>query len=795
MSEVTLLLGDCREVLRGLGDNSVDAVVCDPPYELGFMGRHWDSQGVAYDPAVWGECYRVLKPGGYLLAFGGSRTYHRLACAIEDAGFGLHPLIGWVYGCLSDDTEILTEDGWQSYTQLLTGSMVMCYNVTTGAFQFMPVEQVYVYPYADTAFSIRSDCTDQIVSRNHRCLVERGGTFIFQRAETLYRQENVPILETMPSLPETFCGGELARVPKEEPLFAGMYSQDTEHEDEGATTNRETQRANNQVPCLWERDLQTLGVAQEDQNPDLFKTLQWNLARGRMGKAGIQRKSGLDGREPSFLQSQDERGEQPGVERGSDLLSQAWQLSADQICPLPNGISSDGAQRWLCHGASAFCGAAPRPLSQSRRGGSPYRSQPAEQRLVQSTTLCQQYSPQEIRGYWQPSTTLADVTPIYYNGIVWCVSVPTGAFVARRNGHIFITGNSGFPKATNLSKMLDKEAGAEREVVGENPNWRASKSAIACPQTDMLATFTLPATALAARWNGWFYGRQSLKPAIEPICMAQKPSEGRMVDNVVKWGTGAVNVEACRVGSIGGETHTGGFQDIMVGGKVARGGVKTDLTPLGRFPANLIHDGSPEVLACFPETGGNGHGATPSDRAPGAHTDFIKYSWKSGAHHADGGGSSARFFTCCPADDGDYPPIKYCPKASRAEREAGLDDFPVGQGFDKNTSQTIQRRDPDTGEVTYSEYHPSQRRNGHCCVKPLSLMRWLCRLVTPPGGTVLDPFMGSGSTGIAAVIEGFEFVGIEKELEYFQIAQARIAHAPGLALPLFAEEAADVLET
>jgi SAM-dependent methyltransferase len=95
---MTVLHGDCREVMRTMPDNSVDAIVTDPPYELGFMGKSWDSTGVAYDIKVWQECLRVLKPGGHLLAFGGSRTYHRLACAIEDAGFQIRDQIMWVYG-------------------------------------------------------------------------------------------------------------------------------------------------------------------------------------------------------------------------------------------------------------------------------------------------------------------------------------------------------------------------------------------------------------------------------------------------------------------------------------------------------------------------------------------------------------------------------------------------------------------------------------------------------------------------------------------------------------------------
>ena len=113
MTSIDLRLGDCLEVMKDLPDCSVDAVVTDPPYGLGFMGKHWD-HGVP-SAEVWRECLRVLKPGGHLLAFAGTRTQHRMACAIEDAGFEIRDMIAWVYGCLSEDSEVLTEDGWMRY--------------------------------------------------------------------------------------------------------------------------------------------------------------------------------------------------------------------------------------------------------------------------------------------------------------------------------------------------------------------------------------------------------------------------------------------------------------------------------------------------------------------------------------------------------------------------------------------------------------------------------------------------------------------------------------------------------
>src|SRR5690606_829751 len=132
MADYKILLGNCKETLKTLEDESVDSIVTDPPYELGFMNKKWDSQGIAYNVEMWQECLRVLKPGGYLLAFGGTRTYHRMTCAIEDAGFEIRDSIDWLYGCLDEETECLTASGWKRYTDLSTSDKVMQWDSETG---------------------------------------------------------------------------------------------------------------------------------------------------------------------------------------------------------------------------------------------------------------------------------------------------------------------------------------------------------------------------------------------------------------------------------------------------------------------------------------------------------------------------------------------------------------------------------------------------------------------------------------------------------------------------------------
>jgi site-specific DNA-methyltransferase (adenine-specific) len=236
--------------------------------------------------------------------------------------------------------------------------------------------------------------------------------------------------------------------------------------------------------------------------------------------------------------------------------------------------------------------------------------------------------------------------------------------------------------------------------------------------TKKTATITAPATPAARQWNGW---GTALKPALEPITMARKPLEGTVAENVLAHGTGAINIDGCRVGTEqrwnppAGNKPGGPALNMSVVGmpQDAEGTMAT-----GRWPANLIHDGSDEVLAMFPnvkagvavrhKSGGNTFGGTNKKPV----MEDMSYG---------DSGSAARFF--------------YCAKAGKADRDDG---------------------------------------NNHPTVKPVDLMRYLVTLVCREGGTVLDPFMGSGTTGIACIRTGRKFIGIEKDARYFEIAKQRL---------------------
>jgi site-specific DNA-methyltransferase (adenine-specific) len=303
---------------------------------------------------------------------------------------------------------------------------------------------------------------------------------------------------------------------------------------------------------------------------------------------------------------------------------------------------------------------------------------------------------------------------------------------------------SGFPKSLDVSKAIDKAAGVEREVVGSRKltgtarivggqgGATAGRTDEAYAGAEMRDTLqlTAPATPEAHQWAGW---GTALKPALEPITLARKPFPSTVAANVLEHGTGAINVDGCRVGDFQNTTPSGvdrrnaKLAELGYRPGEYQMGEKTPDAPPGRWPANLIHDGSDEVVGLFPDaTSGGGENAGANVRKGLRGNDAPRRTLNTVAPSS---GSAARFF--------------YTAKATKAERQG----------------------------VT----HPT--------VKPLDLMAYLCRLVTPPGGTVLDPFMGSGTTIKAAIGEGFNAIGIERDPAYFAMAEHRMNGAQ-LGLPL-----------
>jgi len=322
---------------------------------------------------------------------------------------------------------------------------------------------------------------------------------------------------------------------------------------------------------------------------------------------------------------------------------------------------------------------------------------------------------------------------------------------------------SGFPKSLNVGKAIDKAAGKKGKVIGKetlsndirgNSSNGRGISGAKKNKKPLTRDITAPATDEAAQWEGW---GTALKPANEPIVVARKPFRGTVAENVQEHGTGAINIDACRVGS--DDTRSKASMTALGQGSGWNAHKNKEVvagSENGRWPANVILD--QEAGALLDEQTGTLKSGKPGKRSKtatsGSMAGDLGVLDRTEPGQGDQGGAS-RFF--------------YCPKAAKKERDAGLDGFAEQQ-------QDTGRKKGNPGGDNPRNRGVHKRANFHPTVKPIALMAYLCRLVTPPGGTVLDPFLGSGTTGCAALQEGFSFIGIEKDPEYMKIARARIKH-------------------
>jgi DNA modification methylase len=471
-------------------DNSVDSIVTDPPYELGFMGKKWDSSGIAYSVELWQQCLRVLKPGGHLLSFGGTRTYHRVAVAIEDAGFELRDSIAWLYG---------------------------------------------------SGFPKSLDVSKAIDKKPEALQTTQFKVWLSKQIE--------------------LCNKTRKQIDDECGFTACSYSK---------TDGKDYWSTNHPTKEKWSVMKQVIGLSDD-----------WD-----------------------------------------------W-IITDNI---------------------------------------------------------------EERG-----------------------------FIESTGG---LHGGSGNTVGNFTGKQLSNVA--------------VSKE--------------------AQQWQGW---GTALKPAFEPVIVARKPIEGTVANNVLKWGTGGLNIDGSRVGN---EERT--FAPMKSFGLLDRSSFpnadkQKETTVQGRWPANVILDEySAELLdeqsgtTKSPSTykrNADGFGQTSYGLGEAAGKESLNY--------GDSGGAS-RFF--------------YVAKASKRDRNEGLEGLPQTSAADM-----VDREEDSAGmnSPRAGAGRTSGAKNFHPTVKPTELMKYLIKLVTPPNGTVLDPFTGSGSTGKAALLEGFSFIGIEMTEDYVPIIEGRLKNA------------------
>lgn len=542
-----LIHGDCLIEMPKLAENSVDAIVTDPPYGLSFMGKNWD-HGVPGVP-FWVEALRVAKPGAMLLAFGGTRTFHRLAVAIEDAGWEIRDTIMWVYS------------------------------------QGFPKGHNTAWKLHEKACSV----CGVMVEYDHDNQPEAG---IIPETKHYMRFVRATYLQT-----QVYACAKCGQVLQ---------------------------------PFLSEQNIQKDRSAWEKSKNVWFK--------------------------------------QSGMEGWDHLEASEGKLQRCEVCQMSHGIFADGAEGWLHYGSSSGNGTIPWQIPNEDGSRTSYRPQSIQQLIRQPDAFRIEQRAQEFRGY-----------------------------------------------------------------------------------------------------------NVALKPSWEPILVAMKPPEGTYAENALKWGVAGINVDGCRIETTDTIEQSGELEDMArsaihsgydrpnatmfrTGKPVERSGPSN---PQGRWPANLIHDGSEEVIELFPQTASgtmkSGQQRKASKGKGGYHDHFPDEATLEDTY--GDAGSAARFF--------------YCAKASRAEREMGLEELPVSHRTSRPLSDNTEDR------TIQERLHGRLARNHHPTIKPLALMQYLVRLVKPPqGGVILDPYVGSGTTGMACVSERVDFIGIDTDAEYIEIARRRIAAVP-----------------
>ena len=839
-----VLLGDCRQELKKLPDNSVDSVVCDPPAGISFMGKEWDT----FDHDMFGkegeegendlkvkknfkvlprygnadlfgfqnficevfiEVYRVLKPGGHCLVWAIPKTSHHTAMGLERAGFEIRDKIVHVFGCLSDDTEILTVNGWEHYHKDVDKSLVFCYNIDKDDFEFCQPIRSFCYANTYPAYRIQSDRTDQIVSRNHRVPVEREGKLLFQYAEEMAQEqkENVPFLESLPDLLQ-YLPNSNSRTGKKKQSLPSLQG-----ESNKSVKYRETSKT--PVTCLqnlW-NSIQSKGSYQKTKN--LFVQMYGNVEKKKWPlfirkdekDRGIGKKW-MDGIVTKKLFSKNVWSKQSCVEGWGYLFQNTWELCWGKIYSLSNRIFDYGSERWLCYGTQNIGGTTNWQTTFENRSSTSFRPQPCQQFFRKFNSFFFKQRSQTTRREKRYKTTLATITEIEYKGNVWCVEVPTGCFVARRNGKIFITGNSGFPKSMSIGKAVDKVQGNEREVVGLKhpqypngiPGGKGFHNSLGREGGERVTPEM--ATKGNSEWEGW---GTALKPSHEDWILCRKPiEEDTIVDNVLKYGTGGINIDECRIGYQNEKDKEGarfGTQTDIRGNaygtnKPSQGNVlaKNVLSSeQGRFPSNLILQctcdeviqGSP--LTSKPPEEVKGGIFSPSEGKPAGNT----YSGGGGIHtnpdcpcYKLDQQSGLECGQLAPTN-GNEPSTQVLGKTYGDYRGQGKPSEPK-DSLGGASRFFYQAKAPgnqkyfyceDCKDAYHSDYidkHKGHKIVWHPTVKSEYLMQYLIKLITPEGGIVLDCFAGTGTTLISARKLFFKFIGIEQDETYYKIIQRKL---------------------
>lgn len=751
--------GDMLDMLQVIKPESIDAIVCDPPYELGFMNKSWDSTGIAFKKETWENCLKVLKPGGYLLAFGGSRTYHRIACAIEDAGFEIRDCVMYLYGCYSSDTQVLTNEGWKYFYELNKTEKVLQWDKDNDKLSWIKPLNYFEYNIDDELILLQNRHTEQLITKNHKvvCDIKKDhkqyhNKYDYIEAQKILKSDFVKLplasyyYGSLHYKYAYIIGWFLTDAWIHKDGKAVCFSQSKK--DKLVKLKNELERLKEKGLCKYSEYIRKSKKENQQEEHSFYVT-------GKIANYLINEFPNREFKE-EFIELDKESKDKlleglidgDGSSRENSYSHTFWSKKDFRNNILSAMLTTMGYRNYISY-------------SEGHKGV-------VFNTKHQTTEIQYKHKKENVK----------------YSGKVYYLQTETGAFVVRRKGKPFISGNSGFPKSMDIAKALE----AKLTLGSSNPkdfkklngeqitrgNWGyatmqleqgyRNKNYDTEAESETYLGKLEPTTDLAKEWQGW---GTCLKPAYEPIIVARKPFKGSVVDNIIKYRVGGLNIDECRVGNEK-RTQFSGKSNGRIYSEYSQKNAHFE-TVEGRFPANVITDGSEEVRSGLPETKSNGGNYTMQDFS----------NFKSSMMHFTNKKCEKPRINCdkqFPIDSGSAMRYFYSAKASKKDRDEGLDAFE-----ERKTTDGCIRANVETARKFGA--NSALRKNIHPTCKPTELMQYLVRLVSPKGATILDPFMGSGSTGKAVMFENrerdanYKFIGIELTDEYLPIAQARIEYA------------------
>lgn len=673
-NDYTIYQGDSFEVLDTLEEKSIDAIVTDPPYGLtsitkrfgkedstpakegkdgsfarlskGFMGKTWDGTGIEYNVEFWKKCFKVLKPGGYLLAFGGTRTFHRIACAIEEAGFEIRDTLMWLYGCYSSDTQVLTDKGWKYFYELDKTEKILQWDKNTNLLNWYQPKEYFEYNIDDDMVHLKNRNTDQLITKNHS--VYAKVTMRRKPKEKSFNRYEACELKKSWNIDLPLAGQLINGLKVDNAYIIGWWLTDAyKHKDCNA--------------CMFS----------QSKPRTLNKLKDWLNLHNIKYSEYVKKAKKENHKDEHIIYVNNElslwlRQNFPNRELTMNVLQ--WDYNS-RLNLLEGLMDGDGSIR-----ENSYCEVF---YSKNKERLDIFQA------LVVSLNIrshidykkgCVYFNVKKNTTQLQNKHKLDNV---HYVGKVYCLKTETGAFVVRRNGKAFISGNSGFPKSQNVGKQieckekygktnsqslrrLELEEGVNPHIVRQPNNGLMGE----------MKEFVRKEYTCLNQYAG--YGT-CLKPAYEPIIMARKPVEGTVADNMLKYGVGGINIDECRVGDETVSIHNAPV-GTFAGGERNRGSdTNSYRVSQGRFPANVITDGSDEVKANMPNTKSAPRTETIGGTGGiGMATNFHRGSETS---PYDDEGSACRYF--------------YCAKASKKDRDEGLEEFNEFYTLKEDTPQEI----------------------------------------------------------------------------------------------------------